>query len=264
MKPKPDTTTATLPKAKNRLRRAASPAATSRQGIAPAAPVATASSAAGFLAALAPAPVTGKIRLETSSMTFAQLGAQLQRVKAGMAATPVYGALPVAAEVNTGAAAIKIQLEELASMERALKEFRLSLESWALTYASLLNRAALACETADSTPATLVGGGWDLRRAPGPPQPLPAPASLGIQQTAFAGEGTGRWRSVPNARYYELRVDPVPGTALTIPEPITLTSTRTRVALPSVAPGTQVALCVRAVGAKGTGPFCDPIIVRIN
>lgn len=68
----------------------------------------------------------------------------------------------------------------------------------------------------------------------------------------------------PMPRYYELRIDPVPDAPLTIQERITLTSTRTRIALPHVAPGSLLTLCVRAVGAKGTGPFCDPLTVRVN
>ncbi len=80
----------------------------------------------------------------------------------------------------------------------------------------MLNRAAVACENADSTPATLVSGGWDLRRPPGPPQEMTAPAGSGILQGSIAGESSGRWSRVANARYYEHMVSPVPGAALTI------------------------------------------------
>jgi hypothetical protein len=69
---------------------------------------------------------------------------------------------------------------------------------------------------------------------------------------------------VPNARYYEVRVDPVPGAPLTLPESVLLTSTRVQVDLPPVAPGSLVTICVRAVGAKGAGPFCDALTARVN
>ncbi len=113
-------------------------------------------------------------------------------------------------------------------------------------------------------PATLVAGGWDLRRPPGPPQEMTAPAGPGILQNSIAGESTGRWSGVANARYYELMAAPVAGAALTIDEPVTITSTRTRCPLPVVPPGSLLPICVRAVGSRGTGPFCDPLTVRVN
>ena len=254
-------------KTAHKLRRAATPAVSVKQGT-------TAKTRAVFpgaaaladvqLAALAPVTVTGKIKLETSSMTYAQLEAQLNRAAVGMNNTPVYATLPVTADVDAASNALRQQLAELADLERGLKEFRLSLEPWAVTYAAVLNRAAVACENADSTPATLVSGGWDLRRPAGPPQEMPAPAGLGILQSNIAGESTSRWSRVANARYYELMVAPVAGAALTIAEPVTITSTRTRCPLPVVPPGSQLTICVRAVGSRGTGPFCDPLTVRVN
>ena len=267
MKSKAKNTTPT-PKPAYKLRRAAAPAVAVRHGTTAKARFATAEEAppAGFavLGALAAAPVTGKIKLETSSMTNSQLLTQLQRTAAGMSTTPAYSALPILTDVSSAANALGQQLTQLANLERDLREFRLALDPWVTTYAGVLNRAATACENADSTPATLTSGGWELRRAPGPPQVMPPPAGLGIVQTGFPGEGTARWSKVPNARYYELMVDPVPGAPLTLAQSVTLTSTTTRCPLPSVAPGSQLTICVRAVGAKGTGPFCDPLTVRVN
>ncbi len=253
-------------KATFKLRRAATPAVALRQGTtgrhAPAAEPAGGDTS--LLRALALTTETGKIKLETSSMTPSQLHAQLVSSGTGMSTTPVYSGLPVTPDVNAAATALGQQLTQLGNLERDLREFRLTLSQWTVTYASVLNRAATACEAADSTPATLISGGWQLRRTPGPAQPVPAPKDLGILQTAFAGQGTGRWSRVPNARYYELMAAPVPGAALTIDAPVIIKSTRTRCPLPLVPPGTQLTICVRAIGSKGDGPFCDPLTVRVN
>jgi len=125
-------------------------------------------------------------------MTASHLLAQLQRSGAGMAATTPYSTLPVLADVTASSNALGQQLTQLANLERGLKEFRLELDAWLPTYGGVLQRAALACENADSTPATMVSGGRDLRRAPGPPQIIPAPTQLGILQGLIAGEGTAR------------------------------------------------------------------------
>ena len=264
MNKKPKTTAkATAKKPAHKLKRAASSPVAIRHGTRAAAPALSPETEAQ-LAALAPAPVTGKIKLETSSMTHSQINAQLQNCATGMPGVPAYSTLPVMADITAAANAMKQQLTQLANMERDIKETRLSLDQWAITYGAVLNRAAAACEAADSTPATLVNGGWQLRRPSGPPQDMPAPYGLGLVQGNIAGDGTGKWRAVPNARYYEFRIDPVPGAPLTIAEPVTLTSTRTRIALPHVPPGSLLTICVRAVGAKGTGPFCDPLTVRVN
>ena len=85
-----------------------------------------------------------------------------------------------------------------------------------------------------------------------------------LKQTGFAGQGAARWTAVPNARYYEVLVAPVEGAPLTVAAPATLTSAKVQVALPPVAPGTMVTLCVRAVGAKGAGPYCDGLVARVN
>ena len=93
---------------------------------------------------------------------------------------------------------------------------------------------------------------------------MPAPERLKLKQTAFAGEGIARWKRVKNARYYEVRVDPVPGAPLTVGESSLITSAKVGAPLPPVAPGSLVTICVRAVGAKGAGPFCDALTVRVN
>ena len=54
------------------------------------------------------------------------------------------------------------------------------------------------------------------------------------------------------------------GAPLTIAEPVTLPSPKVEAALPQVAPDTLVTICVRAMGAKGAGPFCDGLVARVN
>ncbi len=81
----------------HKLRRAAAPVVAVKQGTTAKnrAFPAAAALADVQLAALAPVTVTGKIKLETSSMTYAQLEAQLNRVAVGMPATPTTGTATV-------------------------------------------------------------------------------------------------------------------------------------------------------------------------
>ena len=214
--------------------------------------------------AVTPLQEMGKIKLEVSTMTPTQILDLLTKVSTDMAATPAYASLPVQVDVNGARTALSTQLLNIQNLESQLQEARILLGQWVPACGVVLNRAAVACENEDSNPATLVSGGWTLRSGRGPAQEMPAPSGLKLKQTAFAGQGVARWRSVPNARYYEVQVDPVAGAPLTLSESVTLTSVRVDVALPMVAPGSLVTLCVRAVGAKGAGPFCDALTVRVN
>jgi hypothetical protein len=207
---------------------------------------------------------TGKIKLEVSTMTAPQMLTLLTKVSTDMAATPVYAALPVLTEVNEARTSLSTQVLNIENLEKLLREARLTLSQWEPACGAVLNRAAVACENADSNPATLVSGGWTLRSGRTPAQIMPPPDGLKLKQTAFAGNGVARWKAVPNARYYEVLVAPVEGAPLTLAEPVTLTSVQVKVALPPVAPGTMVTLCVRAIGVKGAGPYCDGLVARVN
>ena len=87
-------------------------------------------------------------------------------------------------------------------------------------------------------------------------------------ENSIAGESTGCWNRVANARYYELMVALVPGAAITIADPLTILHphplSAVRCPLPVVPPGSLLTICGPAVGSKGTGPFCDPLTVRVN
>jgi hypothetical protein len=207
---------------------------------------------------------TGKVKLETSRMSGLQVKSLLATVGTGMAATPEYAALPVLGDVTNARSALTTLLENLTNLETQLLETRVTLEEWTKAGGTVLQRAALACENENSSAALLINAGWTLRSGRGPAHEMPAPAGLRLRQTQFAGQGVARWTAVPNARYYEVRIDPVPDAALTIPESITVTSVRVDAPLPAVAPGSMVRLCVRAVGVKGAGPFCDALTARVN
>lgn len=207
---------------------------------------------------------TGKIKLTVSDLTPAAMLDLLSRLATGMASIPAYATLPVMADVSGARTALSTILSNLAALETQLKEARITLGQWMEACGMVLNRAALACENEDSSPSLLVTAGWTLRRGRSPAHEMQAPAGLRLKQTAFAGEGVARWRVVPNAKFYEVQVDPVAGAPLTIGESMVLKSVRASVALPTVAPGSLVTLCVRAVGAKGAGPFCDALTVRVN
>ena len=238
-----------------------------RAGLAPqgveAVPVANKESAGAPQAIQLPLE-TAKVKLSVTGLTPAAMLDLLTRVGTGMAATPDYADLAVLADVQGSRTALSTVLTNLATLETQLKEARITLGQWMEACGVVLNRAAVACESADSAPTSLVNAGWTLRRGRSPSHEMPAPAGLRLKQTAFAGEGVVRWRVVPNANFYEVQVDPVAGAELTISESVVLKSVRGSVALPTVAPGSLVTLCVRAVGAKGAGPFCDALTVRVN
>jgi hypothetical protein len=67
-----------------------------------------------------------------------------------------------------------------------------------------------------------------------------------------------------NARYYELQISPVAGASLTVAESSVIITTQARCDLPPMTPGSQVQMCVRAVGVKGPSPFCNALTVRVN
>ena len=205
-----------------------------------------------------------KIKLDVSSMTPQVMLDELSKVNTGMAATPDYAGLPVLADVQGARTALSTQLANLQNLEMLIKEARVTLGQWEQACGVVLNRAAVACENANSDPAVLINGGWTLRRGRTPSQDMPPPTGLKMKQTGFAGKGAARWKSVPNAHYYEVLVAPVVGAPLTIAEPVTVPTAKVEAALPPVAPGTLVTICVRAVGAKGAGPFCDGLVARVN
>jgi hypothetical protein len=207
---------------------------------------------------------TGKIKLDTSTLRPQPMLTLLTTVGTGMANTVPYASLPVLADVQGARTALSTIILNIQNLEIQLREARVTESQWMGACGSVLQRAAIACENEDSDPATLLNAGWTLRKGRSPAQVMPAPAGLRLKQTTFAGQGFARWGSVANARYYEARVDPVPGAPLTLPESVLLTSTRVQVDLPEVAPGSLVTICVRVVGAKGAGPFCDALTARVN
>jgi hypothetical protein len=74
-----------------------------------------------------------------------------------------------------------------------------------LTARNNLRTAGSACETEDRSDASLLSAGWSLRRIPGPPQPVPVPARLLLENTRFPAQVRARWTRVKNARFYEVK-----------------------------------------------------------
>lgn len=207
---------------------------------------------------------TGKVKLDPSRMAPAEVLSLAERVEPGMMSVQAYAALPVLPDLTAAKAGLNTSMQLIASLEIQLKEARISHGQWVQACGSALQRAAIACESADPAPGTLVSAGWTLRKGRSPAHEMPAPSGLRLRQTAFAGQGVARWKSVKNARYYELQVDPVPGAPITVAESVLLKTVRVDQPLPPMAPGSLVTLCVRAVGVKGPGPFCDALTVRVN
>ena len=69
-----------------------------------------------------------------------------------------------------------------------------------------MRQAGRDCEASDSSDEALSSVGWDLRRAPGLPQLLPAPFRIILRASAYPGRMLARWGRVKNFRFYEIEV----------------------------------------------------------
>ena len=94
---------------------------------------------------------------------------------------------------------------------------------------------------------------------------LTAPVHLTAQPTGHTGELSARWSAVPNKRFYEVQAMPVGETPVSAAwdELPTHPISRRQIDLKGFTPGSLVSLRVRAVGAKGAGPWCDPLTARV-
>jgi hypothetical protein len=64
---------------------------------------------------------------------------------------------------------------------------------------------------------------------------------------------------VANARYYDVQIDTVPPSGPSSSQ--TLSVTKVKLDLTGYTSGTQVTVCVRAVGGKGAGAFCNALTI---
>ena len=93
----------------------------------------------------------------------------------------------------------------------------------------------------------------------------PPRSQLRVEKTPFSGEVRARWRVVTNSRCYEVQSLLVtdasrPALGESSTAGVSPRANHTFKDLPS---GSFVSIRIRAVGAKGAGPWCDPIVARV-
>jgi hypothetical protein len=212
------------------------------------------------------APAQGTIRLDLSNLSLAALLALIHVIRDGLNGNEYYTDLTaIVAALTASESTLLDLLDTLASLEQQVKTIRAALATAMLDGKEKLRAAAVACENTDRSDEALVSVGWPLRRSPGPAATMPPPTRLTARSTGFTGELSARWSAVPDKRFYEVQATPVDGDAVStaweeIPSrPIS----RGQIDLTGYTPGSLVGIRVRAVGAKGAGPWCDPITARV-
>ncbi len=228
-----------------------------------------ASSVAGspVVGALPPVtPVQGAVRLELTGLNAVGLLAYVHTLIDGLTDNAYYTAMALSIE------ALRAKEKELISLidsrnllDQQSRSLSAVLEAELIATSDLIRNTARTCESADSSDEALLSAGWGLRRAPTPPQVLPAPIQLRVEKTPFSGEVRARWRVVTNSRCYEVQSLPVtdasrPALWESSTAGVSPRANHTFKDLPS---GSFVSIRIRAVGAKGAGPWCDPIVARV-
>ncbi len=250
----------TPPRRKAGRRPAAAP---TTKGLLPGSPAAVRRSAQLQAGAI---PAKGSVRLDLGDMTPAALLALLHLIRDGLKGNEYYGNLTeIVASLTASESDLLELLRTLAALEQQLKSTRAAVATAVLDGKEKLRAAAVACENTDRSREALLSAGWSLRRPAGPAATMTAPVHLTAQPTGLAGELNARWSAVPNRKFYEVQIIPVGEAALSTvwDELPTRPVSRRQIDFKGFIPGSLVSLRVRAVGAKGAGPWCDSLTARV-
>lgn len=156
-------------------------------------------------------------------------------------------------------------LDAVTTLEQQLKTIRAAVATELLNGKEKLRAAAVACENTDRSDEAPVSAGWSLRRPAGPAATMPVPLRLTAQANGYTGELSARWAAVPNKKFYQVQATLLDGSAsAAVSDDLpSLPVSRSKIELIGFVPGSLVGIRVRAVGAKGVGPWCDPITARV-
>ena len=107
---------------------------------------------------------------------------------------------------------------------------------------------------------TLLSSGYPAQRGRGPAGQIapPTPGNLRVRQGPFSGQLIGHCKRIDGAALYQWRYATAAApTVFTVTD----TSSRARVTLDGLAPGTQYLVQVRACGKRGSSDWSDAVVV---
>ena len=132
----------------------------------------------------------------------------LSNLQDGLAESGFYPDFPAAIRTAIGnnKEALAAALANYAAGEMWLRAQRAALDLETNNGRNSLRTAASTCESLDRRDESLVGVGWELRRPPGRPRPVVAPARFTVKNTGYEGEVEARWTRVSNAHFQEAKV----------------------------------------------------------
>ena len=205
--------------------------------------------------------------MDLANLSPSALLAMLKTIKDGLTGNVYYPGFTSELALITGSEnGVGALLETLASLEQQRKAYRAALDTEIATAQNNLRSVGLACENYDRTDEALVSVGWSLRRIPGPPQPVTAPARLVAESSSFSGQLNLKWGRVANSRYYEFQTIPlellVDNSSWNGISPVSWP--RTTYALDTYPSGAMISIRVRAFGSKGPGPWSESINARVS
>ena len=170
--------------------------------------------------------------------------------------------------ITTSKDGLGAAIDNVAAGEAWLRTLRAAKDIEVNNARNSLRTGATTCESIDRSDEALVSVGWPMRRSPGRPRPVPAPARLTLKNTLHEGQAEARWPRVQNTHFYEVKayVNPLGDNPDLIPwDVLPIIPVGPASLLFKDQPvGAWLTVRVRAVGAKGPSPWTEATTVRIN
>lgn len=209
----------------------------------------------------------GYINTDYSKYAPSALLTVLSKVKTGMTGNMYYPNDEAQVELLSVAESDVFNLlEAINSLEQQRKALRAGLDTAVANAQGTLRNVAVYCENENRTEEALLSAGWNVRRARSASQPVTMPTRFTAEPSAFAGQVNIRWKSVTNARFYELQYMPLEdfiNDEVWAAVPIQ-SWPRVNYSITGHVSGRLLAVRVRAFGAKGPGPWAEPITARVS
>lgn len=201
------------------------------------------------------------IKHELKTLTPWRLTALMRHVAAGLNGNPHFPAPPISAAALKATELVLTQaIVEAQEGSRQSKLHRDDLVAQARAHLRILADYVRMVAQGDAT--VLASSGFELAKAPGPPQPMGRPALRGARMTGRHGEVELRWSGVANRRTYHIYMttqDPTEPNCVW-----TLTGITGKIShrVQGLEPYKGYWFCVSAVGALGEGRQSEPVLGR--